>query len=285
MPQLHLSRRTGRRLLATSAIAAVAVLGTPAVASAQAPSLSDVPGLGSILPGGSSGSSTAPSVVPAIPSSGIPGLGSLPGAGGGTTPDPTEIISGGASCFQGLVNGIQVSVTGLATGLTEALIGLLGGGSTEAPVAADGTATTTIPISQQQLLDLLDLSPEQLADLFENGQESLTMAVQVIVDGVTKTVQVVLDFAQCLAALIPTPAPAAPTTTTPAPTSAPVQSAAPAVTTSAAPTQAVAYPGYAPTGGAPSDDSSPAGLIGLGALVAASGGGALWLRARRGVAG
>jgi hypothetical protein len=96
----------------------------------------------------------------------------------------------------------------------------------------------------------------------------------------------VLDFVDCLAALIPTPAAAAPTTappTTAAPTTpAPVA----AVTTSAAPVQAVAYPGYAPTGGAPSDDDgSPAGLVGLGLLTAATGGGALWLRARRGVAG
>ncbi|CAB4906247.1 unannotated protein [freshwater metagenome] len=283
MPQLHPSRRTGRRLVVGGLLSAVVVLGTPAVASAEdnplTSVLEQVPGVGSAAGTGTGGASAPTSVVP-----GFGGLPSLPG-GGASSPDPTAVISGGAACVQGLATGIQVSVTGLATGLTQALIGLLGGGASPAAVQG-GTATTTIPITQAQLLDLLDLSPEAIADLFENGQQSLTMGVQVVVDGVTKVVQVVLDFAQCLAALIPTPAPAAPTTTQAPPAAAPTQAAAPAITTSAAPAQAVAYPGYAPTGGAPSDDDgSPAALVGLGLLTAATGGGALWLWARRGVAG
>ncbi|MFC7574091.1 hypothetical protein ACFQX8_18000 [Klenkia terrae] len=259
-----------------SLLGAVVVLGTPAVASA-APT---VPTLPIPLPGTTTSSSpaaTTTTVSPAV-GGGLPT--GLPTGGAPELPGPAD-LDAGAACVSGLVEGIQVQVGQIVGGLTGILVGLTGGGSTV--VGADQSAT--IPMTPEDLLALL--SPEQLEGLLSGGQESLTVGIPLVVEGVAGVVPVVFDFVDCLAALIPAPAPAAPTTQAPAPApAAPTTTVAPAITTSAAPTQAVAYPGYAPTGGAPSDeDGSPGALVGLGLLTAATGGGALWLRARRGVAG
>ncbi|SCX39691.1 hypothetical protein SAMN03159343_0745 [Klenkia marina] len=282
MPLPHLTRHAGLRLLATGAIAAVAVVGTPAIASAQDNPLVDVPVVGGLLAPAQQtpvvpGTSGLPS-LPGLPSSGA----DLPGAGG--LPNPADSISAGAACVQGLVTGIQVTVTGIADGLRDALIGLLGGGGTSVPVV-DGTASTTLPMTPEELAGLLDLSPERLAQLLADGQQSLETTVEVVIGGVAQTVGVVVDFVKCLASLIPAPAATTPPATTPAPQPAAPTTTAP-VTTQAPQTQAVAYPGYAPTGGQPSDDDQGVeGLAALGLLGVATGGGALWLRARRGVAG
>jgi hypothetical protein len=285
VPQSHPSSRTGRRLLTTGLLSAVVVLGTPAIASA-APALPSLPSLplpGLPLPTGTA--TPSPTVSPAVPTSGA-GLPSLPGAG--ALPDPLESVSAGAACVDGLATGIQMSVTdvvgGLA-GLGGLLAGLPGGDLVPVPGTSSTSAATTIPLSIDDLRDLL--GPERLAELLAGGQEDVTAQIEVVIGGVTSLVPVVLDFVSCLAALVPTAAPAAPTTTAPvapAVPSAPTTTA-PAPTSAPAAVQPVAYPGYAPTGGAPGEEShAPLALAGLGVLSAA-GASALWLRGRRGVTG
>ncbi|SDO87910.1 hypothetical protein SAMN05660199_02749 [Klenkia soli] len=273
MPQLHPSRRTGRHLLAGGLLSAVVVLGTPAVASAADDStspLGSIPGLDQL-----------PIPLPGAGTGGDDGEGDTGGdtSGAPALPGPDD-LDAGAACVAGLVDGITVQVGEIVGGLTGILVGLTGVGSTT--VGAEQTAT--IPMTPEEFLALL--SPAQLQQLLAGGQESLTVGIPLVVEGVAGIVPVVFDFVSCLASLIPaaTPTTVSPGYTPPA-AAAPTTTVAPAITTSAAPTQAVAYPGYAPTGGAPSDDDgSPAALVGLGLLTAATGGGALWLRARRGVA-
>ncbi|KQS60569.1 hypothetical protein ASG36_06605 [Geodermatophilus sp. Leaf369] len=282
MPQSHPSSRTGRRLLTTGLLSAVVVLGTPAIASA-APALPSLPSLplpGLPLPTGTA--TPSPTVSPAVPTSGA-GLPSLPGAG--ALPDPLESVSAGAACVDGLATGIQMSVTDIVGGLAGLgglLAGLPGGDLVPVPGTSSTSAATTIPLSIDDLRDLL--GPERLAELLAGGQEDVTAQIEVVIGGVTSLVPVVLDFVSCLAALVPTAAPAAPTTTAPVAPAAPTTTA-PAPTSAPAAVQPVAYPGYAPTGGAPGEEShAPLALAGLGVLSAA-GASALWLRGRRGVTG
>lgn len=252
MPLTHLTPpRAGRRLLVGGLLTAVAVLGTPAVASAADGAA--IPSLPIPVPGTSTSTTTA-TTSPTTTSSAIP-------AG------PFEA---GAACVRGAVAGVQMVFDDASGSLLDYLLDnqdLL-----EGLLAAQGG----------ELADAV--SGDAVQEAAAAGQETITVPVEIVMNGVTQLVDVVVTLIQCLVDAVPTGLPAAETPVVPAYTGTPTTSSPPAVTTSAAPVAAVAYPGYAPTGGAPTEGSSaPLVLGGLGLLTAAAGGVAHHLRARRGV--